>query len=565
MRRLIEKLPEKVRLPVLTAIYGVIGGLVTVAFMLAVNRLFSFTWHHLAALGTIGFIVGSFVVITVSSIASGILMTKVQPDAAGSGIPQLKAAYWTELGVVPLRAVIVKFVGGVIALAGGASLGREGPTVFIAGGLGSNIAGWLGVPYRRRRHAAASGAAAGLAAAFNTPLAAISFVLEEILGDLNSRLLGSVVLASVCGAFVVYALVGKQPSFTMPSVDAPSWQMYFFVPAVAMVGSLAGVVFQRGALDLRHSMRQMRQMPVWLRPLVGGLITWILGCSVYLYCNHLGIFGLGYDDLSDALQHGIAWKVAAILAAAKIIATIASYGTGGCGGIFSPTLFIGAMCGFFIAGFARQWVPMTTADELVLAATGMSACFGAVVRAPFTAILMIFEMTHQFGMVPALMLGTLISQIVARLAGHSNFYEEVLVQDGHEIHKIAPPRDLSAWHNMPVSTVASKRIVAINSLAPDALRDVLAKHSYRCFPVILDGALQGIVTRTEVQHALAHGGVPQMEKPVVCLAQQSLQEVEPRMIESSAGLFLVTEKVGGPVMGVFTLHDLMRAQAALLE
>lgn len=565
MRRLLEKIPERIRLPALTAIYGVLSGLGAVAFMFTVNKLYTLVWHRLAALGALDFALASLVVIVLSSAASGVLMAKIRPDAAGSGIPQLKAAYWKDLGVVSYRAVIVKFIGGALALAGGASLGREGPTVFITGGLSSNVAGLLGVPYRRRRHSVASGAAAGLAAAFNTPLAAISFVLEELLGDLNSRLLGSVVLASVCGAFVVYACVGSQPSFAMPSIEACSWNMYAVVPVTALLGSLAGVIFQRGSLDLRLKTRHMHKIPAWLRPCVGGLVTWALGCSVFLACRRLGVFGLGYDDLSDALLHGIGWKVAGALAVAKLIATIACYGTGGCGGIFSPTLFIGAMCGFFVGGLSQHWLHLTAGDQLVLAATGMSACFGAVVRAPFTSILMIFEMTHQFGMVPALMLGTLISQAVARLAGHSNFYEEVLLQDGHEIHKISPPQDLSGWRNMPVSALANKKPVALTSLDPAAMKTALARHPYRCFPVIIDGALRGVVTRDVIQYALARGQEPELERPVIFLARQSLQEVEPQMIESTAGLFLVTDVEGEPATGVFTLHDLMRAQAAITE
>jgi CIC family chloride channel protein len=455
MWRYLEIIPDRLRLPTLTALYGLASGLVAVAFMLAVNGLFGQVWRRLAALSPLAFTGASLLAITLASAASGVLMAVVCPGAAGSGIPQLKAAYWKDLGAVSFRAVLVKFLGGVLALAGGASLGREGPTVFMGGGFASHVAGWLGVPYRRRRHAVASGAAAGLAAAFNTPLAAISFVLEEILGDLNSRLLGSVALASVCGAFVVYALVGRQPSFSMPSVDAPSWNLYLAVPLAALAGALAGVAFQRGALGLRGQMKAVRKIPAWLKPCLGGWVTWAVGCPVFLACQRLGVFGLGYGDLSDALQHGIGWKVAGLLAVAKTVATVASYGTGGCGGIFSPTLFIGAMCGFFTGGVAGHWLDLTPADQLVLAATGMSACFGAAVRAPFTAILMIFEMTHQFGMVPALMLGTVISQTVARLAGPCNFYEEVLLQEGHEIHKIAPPQDISGWRDLPVSVVAN--------------------------------------------------------------------------------------------------------------
>jgi len=562
MRPILKKIPERIQLPSLTVLFGIVSGLVTVAFLLTVNRLYHLIWYRLATLNTSDFLLGSLAVIGSSSIASGILMAKVQPDAAGSGVPQLKAAYWTELGRIPFRAVIVKFVGGVLALAGGASLGREGPTVFITGGLSSNLAGWMGV---NRRQAAASGAAAGLAAAFNTPLAAISFVLEEILGDLKSRLLGSVVLASVCGAFVVYALVGKQPSFSMPLMDKASWQVYLIVPMAALLGSLAGVIFQRGSLDLRFTMRKVRKLPSWLHPLVGGLATWVIGCAVFLSCHRLGVFGLGYDDLSDALLHGLGWKIAACLAVAKLAASIASYGTGGCGGIFSPTLFIGAMCGFFAAGISRHWLQLTSTDELVLAATGMSACFGATVRAPFTAILMIFEMTHQFGVVPALLLGTLISQLVARLAGRSNFYEEVLLQEGHEIHKISPPRDLQGWRNVPVSALSNKKPVAITNLAPHALRELLSQYPYGRFPVILNGTLQGVARREVIEQTLDAGGEPKLDKPVIFSAKQSLQEIEPNLIDSSTGLFLVVETEGGPISGIFTLHDLLRTQATLLE
>jgi CIC family chloride channel protein len=351
----------------------------------------------------------------------------------------------------------------------------------------------------------------------------------------------------------------------MPSVDSTSWNIYLAVPFAALAGSLAGVVFQRGCLSLRASMRRVRRIPAWARPCIGGFATWALGCPVFLACQRLGVFGLGYEDLSDALQHGIGWKIAGLLAAAKLLATIVSYGTGGCGGIFSPTLFIGAMCGFFTGGLAGHWVPLTAADHLVLAATGMSACFGAAVRAPFTAILMIFEMTHQFGMVPALMLGTVISQAVARLAGPANFYEAVLLQDGHEIHKIAPPQDLSGWHNLPVAVLANKKPVALASLESASLEAALAKHPYANFPVIIDGVLRGVATRAAIKHALDRGQPPAMEPAVICQGSQTLQEVEPRLIASSSGLFLVVETEGGPVTGVFTLHDLMRAQAALLE
>lgn len=565
MNRLLQRLPEQMRVVVLTALYGISGGLVATAFMLSVNGVFQALWSRITAHGPFFFVLSSFVVVMSTSLLSGLLLARVCPQAAGSGIPQLKVAYWKELGVVPFRAIAVKFIGGVLAIGGGSSVGREGPSVFIAGGMASALAGGLGIERRRRRHASASGAAAGLAAAFNTPLAAISFVLEELLGDLNSRLLGSVVLASVMGAFIVYALIGQQPSFVMPSVDSPTWDLYLVVPLAAALAALAGVLFQRGALHLRQRTRTWTRLPAWMHPACGGLITWFIGCTVYLLVGRLGVFGLGYEDLSRALTEGLGWKIAALLAVAKLAASVASYGTGGCGGIFSPTLFIGAMCGFFVGDVAGHWIPLTSADRLILAATGMSACFGGVVRAPFTAILMIFEMTHQFGMVPALMLGTLISQTVARLAGRVNFYDALLQQDGHDLHKINPPRDISGWRRLPVGSLAQTKPVVLTSLQPDYLREALQRHPYRSFPVILQNVVRGVVTREGIQHALIRGVEPALETAVLCRADQTLAEVETRLIESPAGLFLITQREHGPVTGLFTLHDLLRAQVALLD
>ena len=308
-------MPDRLRLPLLTAIYGIIGGLVAVAFMESIHWLFDGGWAWLTALSPARFLVASFIVIVTSSLAAGVLMSSICPSAAGSGIPQLKTAYWNDMGLIPFRAVFVKFIGGIIALVGGASLGREGPTVFVASGLASNLAGWLGIDRRKRRRAAAAGTAAGLAAAFNTPLAAISFVLEEILADFNSRLLGGVMVASVAGAFIVFALIGSQPSFLMPVVKNPSWNIYVAVPVTAIIASLAGVLFQRGSLALREQMKTAGgRLPDWLRPLIGGLIVWVIGSTIFLSTGKIGIFGLGYNDLSDAMANGIAWKLAAILA-----------------------------------------------------------------------------------------------------------------------------------------------------------------------------------------------------------------------------------------------------------
>lgn len=556
--------PENFRLGMLTATCGLIGGLVGVGFMLGSHWLYAATYLRFAAWGTVRFLVWSFLTITVTSLAAGLLMHRVSRDAAGSGIPQLKVAYWKDLGFVPWRAVWVKFVAGILSIGGGTSLGREGPTVFVAGGLASTLSGWLGVPKQSRRLPVAAGAAAGLAAAFNTPLAAITFVLEELIGDLGNRVLGSVVLASVMGAFVVYGCVGKQPAFELPAGDFPAWPVYLMVPVVAAVASGLAVLFQSGAIGLRGRVRQSGWIPGWLGPTIGAWTTWAIAATVFVWSGHLGVFGLGYRDLSQGITGLLDWRLAGVLVAGKLLASIVSYGWGGCGGIFAPSLFMGGLTGVFVGGLMGNWMVLQPSDHVVLAAVGMSAAFGTLVRAPLTALLIVFEMTHQFSMVPALMLAMLVSQGIARAAGKHNFYDTLLLQDGHELIRVKPPRDFHSWQNLPVSSIARSTPVLLRGMSPPELTDMLRRHPYHCFPVELDGTLRGVVTRNAMEEALRRHSVPPLEPLAHCHEGDTLKTVEQRFLQSTTGLLVVLGADGTP-QSILTLHDLLRAQAAATE
>ncbi len=256
----LRQIPETTRSLLNAFLYAVVAAGSAVAFLWLTNLLFRVTIERLAAGSLLVFVLGSLGVISVTSLAAGVLMNRVSPDTAGSGVPQLKAAYWKDLGFVRMRAVIVKFVGGVLTLGGGTSLGREGPSVYVGGGTASGLAAAFGVPKTGRRLPAATGAAAALAAAFNTPLAAITFVLEEMLNnEFGSRVLGSVVLAAVSGALIVQAFLGRQPAFSLPSVEGVTWLMYVILPIVAAVASLIGVAFQ--SLTLSPASARSRSQP----------------------------------------------------------------------------------------------------------------------------------------------------------------------------------------------------------------------------------------------------------------------------------------------------------------
>jgi CIC family chloride channel protein len=536
------------------------AGASAVFFQLGINWLYRLGLLGLSHQSTSTFLIGSLAIIVVSSLLMGWLLNSFCREAAGSGIPQLKLAFWKDFGTVPWRVAWVKFIAGIVSIGGGQSLGREGPSVQLAGAVSSNLAGLAGEAKQNRRLAAAAGAAAGLAAAFNTPLAATTFVLEEVIGDLNSRLLGGVLLASVLGALVVHGVIGKQPSFTLTGVDAPSWVGYALTPLVAALAGLVGVYFQKASLGLRGRMKSTRRVPGWLLPLAGGLITWALGVAVFERSQRLGVFSLGYDDLSSALAGDIGWQLATVLLLAKFIATFTCYGFGGCGGIFSPTLFFGGMTGVALAGLVGLEWPMARADTLTLTVVGMSACLGAVVGAPVTGILIVFEMTHEFSLVPVLIIGALVSQAISRKLSRENFYDALLTQDGHHIEHVRPPRDLQSWQQFPVSAIANFRPVIIRDLAPAKLRDVLKSHPYQRFPVVQQDKLAGILARREAEAALRENRIPKLESVTTCLPQQTVRKLQGLLVESPGNFVVVVDEDGGKILGVITLHDLLRAE-----
>jgi len=560
-----QRIHGKTRPFLITCLYGLVASLAAVGFQLAINWLYQRCYKDPSA-GSFGhFATFSLVAIVVSSLIAGWLMNSFCPEAAGSGIPQAKLAFWKEFGFAPRRIAWIKFIAGVISIGGGQSLGREGPTVQIGSNLASNVAGLLGVPKQKRRTASAAGAAAGLAAAFNAPLASVAFVLEEIIGDLNSPSLGTVLVAAVVGAFVVHACVSAQPAFLLPQIAEPSWRAYLLMPFAAAFAALAGAVFQRTTLDLRARARKTPVIPKWLHPLVGGLVTWGIGIAIFRATGHLGVFALGYDDLSDALAHGMLWRLAALLLVGKLVATVVSYGLGGCGGIFSPNLFFGGMCGLVVAGLGTHFLALSETDSVLLAVGGMSAGLGAAVQAPVTAILIIFEMTHQFALVPGLMLAGLVSQVIARRINPVSFYDEALLQDGHQMEHLVPPRDLRSWHNLPVSAIATFKPVVITDLAESVLKELVASHPYRHFPVVIGDHLSGAAVRTEIESALAAHRPIKLETIPTCRPGDTIRDTQALLIDSPTETLILSDTPDGKVLGIVTLHDILRAQVSMSD
>lgn len=561
----LNHLPKQTRLILLTVAYGCGAGLIAVAFQVLMNGIYRVGLGALAHQSLMTFALGSFGLMVGAALLVGWMLHKLCRAAAGSGIPQLKAAFWKDFGFVPFRIIWVKFLAGALQIGTGSSLGREGPTVQLAGAVGSNLAGIAGESKQRRRPGAATGAAAGLAAAFNTPLAAVTFVLEEIIGDLNSRLLGSILLAAMVGALVTHGLLGPQPAFTLAPIGEPGWRAYLIVPVVAAIAALVGIAFQKSSLGLRQMSRGIKLIPAWTQPALGAVICWALGLAVFWQTGRLGVFGLGYEDLSDALAGKVDWQIAGLLLLTKFVGTVACYGLGGCGGIFSPTLFFGAMAGLSVAGLAHLVMPMAGSDLAMLAVVGMSATLGAVVRAPVTSILIVFEMTHEFALVPPLMLAAIVSQAISRRLSRHNFYDALLEQDGHDLERFTPPRDLPSWHRQPVSALANPRPIVLETLEAGAVRNILNQYPYQAFPVIREGRYVGILSRETAELALKQGRAPTPRPTVVCRPDEALKQAELSMIDQGATIAVVIPSGEQRVTGILTLHDLLRAGLAASE
>ena len=443
MRRvLLRALPsEAQRLFALTLAVGVVCGFVAVAFHLAIHAAEALLIDRaFAAPGRLATVL-VVVVPTVGGLVAGAALTWIVPGARGSGIPQVKQAFATEGGRVKLRDAIGKFVIGSFQIGSGASLGREGPTVQICAGASSFMARMARLSPKGARRLMPVGVAAGIAAAFNAPIAAVTFTIEEIVGKLDQSVLSGVVVAAALAAVIERGVLGVHPVIEVRQpygLDHASSLVFFAVLGVA--AAIVSVVFTDALLGLRAAFKRVTLVPKWAHPGVGGLVTGLLAVAVLHGLGERGVTGAGYETLGLALDGKLGLRILLALCAVKIVATVFSYSTGGAGGIFAPSLFIGAMLGGAVgyADVAAFGHENRTLGAFAL--VGMGAVFAGVVRAPITSVLIIFEMTGDYGLVLPLMISNMTAYVLARRMRKSSIYEALLEQDGIVLADDSHPR-----------------------------------------------------------------------------------------------------------------------------
>jgi CIC family chloride channel protein len=403
---------------ILSLVIGALTGLAVVAFIMLTERL----GMRLYPVGGAPWRRLLFPV--VGSLGIGYLLYRYFPNARGSGVPQTKAALFAREGRITLRTVLGKFFCTSATLASGIPLGREGPSVQVGAGIGSVLGRFLGLRSEQVKNLIPVGAAAAIAAAFNTPLAAVVFSLEEIMGDLHAPVMGAVVLASATAWMVLRLFLGNHPLFAVPQYQLVHPVEFAVYAVLGVAGGLVSVAFTKLLLGLRARFLRFPQNTLWFQPVAGGLLVGLMGWFVPQ------VMGVGYGYVGDALNGRMAFNLMLLLVVLKLVAVTASYASGNAGGIFGPSLFIGAMLGGTVGTLAHHLLPTYTATPGAYALVGMGAVFAGIVRAPMTSVLMIFEMTQDYAVIVPLMIANLVSLFIASRLQEEPIYEALAVQDG---------------------------------------------------------------------------------------------------------------------------------------
>jgi len=403
---------------VLALVIGALTGLAVVAFILLTER----EGMRLYPAGSDRWRRVLFPV--VGSLGIGYLLFRYFPYARGSGVPQTKAALFAREGRITLRTVLGKFFCTSATLASGIPLGREGPSVQVGAGIASVLGRFLGLRPEKVKALLPVGAAAAIAAAFNTPLAAVLFALEEIVGDLHAPMIVSVVLASATSWMVLRLLLGNNPLFKVPQYQLVHPLELAIYAVLGVAGGLVSVTFTKLLLGMRERFLRFPQKTVWFQPVAGGLLVGLMGWFVPQ------VLGVGYGYVGDVLNGRMALNLMVLLVVLKLLAVTTSYASGNAGGIFGPALFIGAMLGGALGTVAHHLLPAYTATPGAYALVGMGAVFAGIVRAPMTSVVMIFEMTQDYAVIVPLMIANLVSLFISSRLQRQPIYEALAVQDG---------------------------------------------------------------------------------------------------------------------------------------
>ncbi len=537
---------------VLTIIAGIMGALIAVS----IEHIVEWMRHLLGTDGT--FTWKSFLYGGMAVFASGWITTRLYPWTAGSSVPSVRIALAVFHGKIDLKNTIAKYVTTVLSLGAGISLGPEGPIVSIASGAGSFLGTFFSMSKKRVKALVAVGSAGGIAAAFNTPITAVVFTLEEVVGDLNAKILGSIVIAAVVASITAQMITGSTPLFSQLHYKLNDPKELIFYLGIGLIAAVAGPLWMKTVIKLRdfnkNKMKNHKLSFMMIAFVLVGLMSQI----------HPGVIGSGHGTIENTLLSLILDpKVLGTLFILKFVSSAICYSSGISGGLFLPTLLMGATLGSFVGAVSTEFFQDANISAGAYALVGMGAFFAAVIRAPFTSIIMVFELTRDYNIILPLMIASIVAFVLSSRIEKESIYELIAEQDG--IH-LPTREDHETLEQMTVEDAMVTDITSYNA-------NLLIKEAFGMnkgslisgFPILRNGRVIGMVSRSDISTEMAKGNgektVEQIcEKKVIKIyPDQSLLVAFHRLKRFQISRLPVVSRLDDKhLIGIITAQDIIR-------
>jgi CIC family chloride channel protein len=560
------EIPESGVIMFTALVVGVGAGLGAVVFRRLIEGMQSLAYEGLGGLleGIAPFHL--LVIPAVGGLIFGPLIYRFAREAKGHGVPEVMEAVALRGGRIRPRVAFVKALASSICIGTGGSVGREGPIAQIGSALGSTVGQALKLSDERVRNLVACGAAGGIAATFNAPIAGSIFALEVILGQFHSVYFGAVVISAVVADVIAHAFEGDLSAFAVPEYTLVSpWELGLYT-LLGVLAALASVAFSR-LLYLSEDIWDEIRFPEYLKPVLGGLLLGVVGVLTSKLDGYPRVFGVGYDSIGQALFGELAIRAALALLFVKLLATILTLGSGGSGGVFAPSLFMGAMLGNAFGQAAGRIFPTITAPAGAYALVGMSAFFSGAAHAPVTAILILFEMTGDYRIILPLMLATVMSTLISRIISRESIYTLKLSRRGVHLQQ---GQDIDVMQGVTVGEAMTTDVDVVPlSMSLDELAGEFERTHHHGFPVVDEtGELAGVVTIRDLERMQARGAVAGKTVADVTTAEELLVAYphEPmwmalrRLGSRDVGRLPVVEREGSrQLIGMLRRYDIIRA------
>jgi chloride channel protein, CIC family len=538
----------------LAVLIGIFSGLAVVCFRIAIE------WVHLVSLGSSMFppVPRVLIVPVVGGLIVALLVIYAFPAARGSGVNQTKAAVYISNGYVPFNTVIGKFVICALGIGTGQSLGPEDPSLQMGAGIASLLGRRLNLSQEKVRLIAPVGAAAGLAAAFNAPISSVIFVIEEVIGTWSAGVLGAIVLAAVSAVITMRVFMGSESLFRVPPVRVANAGELLAYVVLGVIGGGASLAFLKW---LAYARPRIQQWPNWTRywqPAAAGLVVGFIGI------RFPQVMGAGYSVIDQALHGQFSWKLLLILAALKIFATGISFLSGTPGGMFAPTLFIGAMLGGAVGSVEHHLFPSLTGTVGTYALVGMGVFFAGFLRTPITSVFMVIELTGSYTAILPIMVANLVAYFISRSYQKVPLFDLLARQDGFVLPSIEEQRE-----QVPLTVeVAMKTDGSVVALPDELAGDLARRAEEQKDALILVRMNPGqwlLLDRDELRRLAADGAMttkaaeakPRGPLPIL-FRDQSLEDAL-HAVGDWPAVPVVSRADLSKLEGIVTLADILRA------